>query len=285
MPRAKNEIAVSDDTRAMELAVQQQNEKILTVQELDSKYLPEGESYNLYICMTRAKDAENAAGEALIALGQQLALIKAHESSEQFHAAMDSLDVSWRTATYAMAAARKFSNSPLGAKFGRTTLKVLSVLDDEQIATMEETGFLPGVGSVDEIQHMKRKELEEALRKEKEERQKERDALESIVRKKESKISELEMEVAGKQPPTKEELAEQELKDVRKQMIIRFSEMNTTLDELTTLLGKAQALDGVTVDLLQSLSDGVAEFYSLFDDKYQDFNQDMENIRPLKKEA
>lgn len=285
MPRAKNEIAVSDDTRAMELAVQQQNEKILTVQELDSKYLSEGESYNLYICMTRAKDAENAAGEALIALGQQLALIKAHESSEQFHAAMDSLDVSWRTANYAMAAARKFSNSPLGAKFGRTTLKVLSVLDDEQIATMEETGFLPGVGSVDEIQHMKRKELEEALRKEKEERQKERDALESIVRKKESKISELEMEVAGKQPPTKEELAEQELKDVRKQMIIRFSEMNTTLDELTTLLGKAQALDGVTVDLLQSLSDGVAEFYSLFDDKYQDFNQDMENIRPLKKEA
>ena len=285
MPRAKNEIAVSDDTRAMELAVQQQNGKILTVQELDSKYLPEGESYNLYICMTRAKDAENAAGEALIALGQQLALIKAHESSEQFHAAMDSLDVSWRTANYAMAAARKFSNSPLGAKFGRTTLKVLSVLDDEQIATMEETGFLPGVGSVDEIQHMKRKELEEALRKEKEERQKERDALESIVRKKESKISELEMEVAGKQPPTKEELAEQELKEVRKQMIIRFSEMNTTLDELTALLDKAQALDGVTVDLLQSLSDGVAEFYSLFDDKYQDFNQDMENIRPLKKEA
>lgn len=285
MPRAKNEIAVSDDTRAMELAVQQQNEKILTVQELDSKYLPEGESYNLYICMTRAKDAENAAGEALIALGQQLALIKAHESSEQFHAAMDSLDVSWRTANYAMAAARKFSNSPLGAKFGRTTLKVLSVLDDEQIATMEETGFLPGVGSVDEIQHMKRKELEEALRKEKEERQKERDALESIVRKKESKISELEMEIAGKQPPTKEELAEQELKEVRKQMIIRFSEMNTTLDELNALLGKAQALDGVTVDLLQSLSDGVAEFYSLFDDKYQDFNQDMENIRPLKKEA
>lgn len=285
MPRAKNEIAVSDDTRVMELAVQQQNEKILTVQELDSKYLPEGESYNLYICMTRAKDAENAAGEALIALGQQLALIKAHESSEQFHAAMDSLDVSWRTANYAMAAARKFSNSPLGAKFGRTTLKVLSVLDDEQIATMEETGFLPGVGSVDEIQHMKRKELEEALRKEKEERQKERDALESIVRKKESKISELEMEIAGKQPPTKEELAEQELKDVRKQMIIMFSEMNTTLDELNALLDKAQTLDGVTVDLLQSLSDGVAEFYSLFDDKYQDFNQDMENIRPLKKEA
>ena len=67
-------------------------------------------------------------------------------------------------------------------------------------------------------------------------------------------------------------------------MIISFSEMNTTLDELNALLAKAQGLDGVTVDLLQSLSDGVAEFYSLFDDKYQNFNQDMEYIRPLKKE-
>lgn len=284
MPRTKNEIVVSDDTRAMELAAQQQNEKALTVQELDSKYLPDGESYNLYICMTRAKDAENAAGEALIALGQQLALIKAHESSEQFHAAMDSLDVSWRTANYAMAAARKFSDSPLGAKFGRTTLKVLSVLDDEQIATMEETGFLPGVGSVDKIQKMKRKELEDALRKEKTERQKEHDALESIIRKKESKISELEMEVAGKQPPTKEELAEQSLKEIRKQMIIRFSSMNAELDELNRLLARAQETEGVTVDQLDSLADGVGEFYSLFDDKYQDFNQDMENIRPMKKE-
>ena len=285
MPRQKNEIVVSDDTRAMELAAQNQQTHELSVQEIDKKYLPDGEQYNLFICMSRAKDAENTAGQAFVALGQQLALIKAHETSEQFHAAMENLDISWRTANYAMAAARKFSNSQLVANFTKTKLQVLTVLDDEQIAEMEETGYLPGVGSVDEIKQMPRKDLEDSLRKEKAERQKERDALESIVRKKESKISELEMEVAGKQPPTKEELAEQELKDVRKQMIIRFSEMNTTLDELTALLDKAQALDGVTVDLLQSLSDGIAEFYSLFDDKYQDFNQDMEYIRPLKKEA
>ena len=131
---------------------------------------------------------------------------------------------------------------------------------------------------------MKRKELEDALRKEKTERQKEHDALESIIRKKESKISELEMEVAGKQPPTKEELTEQSLKEIRKQMIIRFSSMNAELDELNRLLARAQETEGVTVDQLDSLADGVGEFYSLFDDKYQDFNQDMENIRPMKKE-
>ena len=92
------------------------------------------------------------------------------------------------------------------------------------------------------------------------------------------------MEVAGKQPPTKEDIAGQSLKELRKQMVMKFATMNTTLDELNRLLAQAQATDGVTLDQLQGLSDGVAEFYSLFDDKYQDFNQDMENIRPKKKE-
>ena len=91
------------------------------------------------------------------------------------------------------------------------------------------------------------------------------------------------MEVAGKQPPTKEELAEQSLKEIRKQMIIRFSSMNAELDELNRLLARAQETEGVTVDQLDSLADGVGELYSLFDDKYQDFNQDMENIRPMTK--
>ena len=283
MPKQKNEIVVSDDTRAMELAAQNQQTHELSVQEIDKKYLPDGEQYNLFICMSRAKDAENTAGQAFVALGQQLALIKAHETSEQFHAAMENLDISWRTANYAMAAARKFSNSQLVANFTKTKLQVLTVLDDEQIAEMEETGYLPGVGSVDEIKQMPRKDLEDSLRKEKAERDKERDALESIIRKKESKISELEMEVAGKQPPTKEELAKSALVEIRKQMMIKFATLNTTLDELNKLLEQAQESDGVTVDMLQSLSDGVAEFYSLFDDKYENFNQDMEYIRPMKK--
>lgn len=284
MPRQKNEIVVSNDTRAMELAAQNQQTHELSVQEIDEQYLPEGEQYNLFICMSRAKDAVAITGQAFMALGQQLALIKAHETSEQFHAAMESLDISWRTANYAMAAARKFSNSHLGASFGRTTLQVLTVLDDEQIAQMEETGYLPGVGTVDEIKMMKKRELEEALRKERQEHAKQIEAVEEVVRKKESKISELEMEVAGKQPPTKEELARNALTEIRKQMMIRLATMNSTLDELNKLLSQAQETDGANVDMLQSLSDGVAEFHGLFDDKYQDFNQDMENIRPMRKE-
>lgn len=285
MPRQKNEIVVSDDTRAMELAAQNQQSYELSVQEIDKKYLPDGEQYNLFICMSRAKDAENTAGQALIALGQQLALIKAHETSEQFHAAMENLDISWRTANYAMAAARKFSNSPLGANFGRTTLKVLTVLDDEQIAEMEETGYLTGVGSVDEIKQMPRKELEDSLRKEKAERDKERDALEAIIRKKESKISELEMEVAGRQPPTKEQIAQERLDGLRVPMMRELATANESIKRCMEIVVAAQKIDGVNVDQLTNFSEQCNELFRLLDDNYQNFCQDMEYIRPTKTEA
>ena len=83
---------------------------------------------------------------------------------------------------------------------------------------------------------------------------------------------------------TEEELAKNALTELRKEMIRQFAAMNANLDELNKLLDNAQKTDAVTIDMLQSLSDGVSEFFSLFDDKYEDFCQDMENIRPMKKE-
>lgn len=282
---------VDEETQLMDAGQLVREKKAVSVQEIDSQYLPDGESYNLYLCMSRAKDAIEYTGRAFMELGQQLMLIKAHETSEQFHAAIENLNISWRTANYAMSAARKFSNSQALANFSRASLIALTVLDDDQAEELNQTGKLDGLGTASEIKEMTYRELQKALqdmRNEKakleEEHAKQIEAVENVVRKKESKISELEMEVAGKQPPTKEELAEQSLKEIRKQMIIRFSSMNAELDELNRLLARAQETEGVTVDQLDSLSDGVGEFYSLFDDKYQDFNQDMENIRPMRKE-
>lgn len=282
---------IDEETQLMDAGQLVREKKAVSVQEIDSQYLPDGESYNLYLCMSRAKDAIEYTGRAFMELGQQLMLIKAHETSEQFHAAIESLNISWRTANYAMSAARKFSNSQALANFSRASLIALTVLDDDQAEELNQTGKLDGLGTASEIKEMTYRELQKALqdmRNEKakleEEHAKQIEAVENVVRKKESKISELEMEVAGKQPPTKEELAEQSLKEIRKQMITRFSSMNAELDELNRLLARAQETEGVTVDQLDSLADGVGEFYSLFDDKYQDFNQDMENIRPMKKE-
>lgn len=282
---------VDEETQLMDAGQLVREKKAVSVQEIDSQYLPDGESYNMYLCMSRAKDAIEYTGRAFMELGRQLMLIKAHETSELFHAAIENLGISWRTANYAMSAARKFSNSQALANFSRASLIALTVLDDDQAEELNQTGKIDGLGTASEIKEMTYRELQKALQDMREEKAKleekyakQIEAVVNVVRKKESKISELEMEVAGKQPPTKEELAEQSLKEIRKQMIIRFSSMNAELDELNRLLARAQETEGVTVDQLDSLSDGVGEFYSLFDDKYQDFNQDMENIRPMRKE-
>ena len=284
MARQKNELVVSNDTRAMELAAQQQEQKLLSAKEVDDLFLSEGETYNFYVCMQRAGDAEISLSIAFLQLGRQLALIQSHESEQQFLSAAEALNLERRMGYYAVACAKKYKDVQTFAQLDKSKLIVLSVLGEDRIKALAEGESDETLGTLDELSVKPIRQIKDELRKEKEERQKERDVLEAIIRKKESKISELEMEVAGKQPPTKEELAGQSLKELRKQMVMKFATMNTTLDELNRLLAQAQATDGVTLDQLQGLSDGVAEFYSLFDDKYQDFNQDMEYIRPKKKE-
>lgn len=272
------------------VALEQQNLTVKQVEEFYGDGLPY--DYNRLVEVGRV--AARNVYQSMLDLGKACMRIAAHETKGKYEEALERMGTSHSDGWFARQAVLKIGDidesSPVNF-LGKRKVRSVLQLDKPTIKTYLEGGDL-GTIPHDDVEKMSSRELEEEVRKlrterkkQEEEHAKQLEAVEEVVRKKESKISELEMEVAGKQPPTKEELAEQELKDVRKQMIIRFSEMNTTLDELNALLDKAQTLDGVTVDLLQSLSDGVAEFYSLFDDKYQDFNQDMENIRPLKKEA
>lgn len=281
----------SDESQAMDLVAQSAESQAARKQEINSRFLEDGESYSLNACLEKARVYQEQMASGMLGLGAQLLLLKANEGHGNFMAAVEELGLSQTSANYAMSAALKFGNSPTLGNLGSSKLKALTVLDDKQSQDFVNGEAIEGLGTADDVANMTVRELRNSLRqlrderkKQDEEHAKQIEAVENVVRKKESKISELEMEVAGKQPPTKEELAEQSLKEIRKQMIIRFSSMNAELDELNRLLARAQETEGVTVDQLDSLADGVGEFYSLFDDKYQDFNQDMENIRPMKKE-
>ena len=269
----------------MELAAKQQNEKEMSVQEIDSMYLPDGESYNLFVCMSRAKDAEELAGRAFIELGQQLALIKAHESSEQFHAAMDSLNISWRTANYAMAAARKFSNSQTFANLNRASLIALTVLDDDDAQDLVNGEEVDGLGDIDDVAKMTVRELKKALRELRNEHTKQLEAVEEVVRRKEGKISELEMELAGRQPPTKEQLAQTALDGLKAPIMRELAAANEALRSCRQIVAQAQKIEGVNVDQLTSFSEQCNDLFQLLDDSYQDFCQDMEYIHPTKQEA
>lgn len=282
---------IDEETQLMDAGQLVREKKAVSVQEIDSQYLPDGESYNLYLCMSRAKDAIEYTGRAFMELGQQLMLIKAHETSEQFHAAIESLNISWRTANYAMSAARKFSNSQALANFSRASLIALTVLDDDQAEELNQTGKLDGLGTASEIKEMTYRELQKALqdmRNEKakleEEHAKQIEAVENVVRKKESKISELEMEVAGKQPPTKEELAKVRLDEMRKLLVGSLSVAKDNLQSAVNLVANAQEIEGVTVDQLDGWIQEAEWVTSLLSDTFHQLEEDMENIRPAKQE-
>lgn len=291
MGRKPLETSTDENARAMDLVAQSAQNALQRKEEINARFLENGENYSLNACLEKAKFYQEQMASGMLGLGAQLLLLKVNEGHGNFMAAVEELGLSQTSANYAMSAALKFGNSPTLGNLGSSKLKALTVLDDKQTQDFVNGEKVEGLGTSDDVANMTVRELRDSLRQLREERKKQDEehakqieAVENVVRKKESKISELEMEVAGKQPPTKEELAEQSLKEIRKQMIIRFSSMNAELDELNRLLARAQETEGVTVDQLDSLSDGVGEFYSLFDNKYQDFNQDMENIRPMRKE-
>lgn len=286
---------ISDEnTESMELVAQSVEAKASRKQEINTRFLEEGETYNLMVCLEKAKMYQEQMASGMLGLGAQLLLLKANEGHGNFIAAVEELGLSVRSADYAMSAALKFGNSHTCANFemlGNSKIRALTVLDDDDAQDLVNGEKIDGLGSLDDVAQMTVKELKKALRelrnertKTQEEHAKQLEAVEEVVRRKEGKISELEMELAGKLPPTKEELAQKSLEEIRREMAGKLATMSATLDELSRLLMQAQETDSVTIDQLQSLSDGVAEFHSLFDDKYQDFNQDMENIRPMKRE-
>lgn len=271
------------------MVLEQQNLTIKQVEDLYGDGLPY--DYNRLIEVGRV--AARNVYQSMLDLGKACMRIAVHETKGKYEEALERMGTSHSDGWFARQAVLKIGDvdesSPVNF-LGKRKVRSVLQLDAPTIKTYLEGGDLGAIPH-DDVEKMSSRELEEEVRKLRAERKKQDEehakqieAVENVVRKKESKISELEMEVAGKQPPTKEELAEQSLKEIRKQMIIRFSSMNAELDELNRLLARAQELEGVTVDQLDSLADGVGEFYSLFDDKYQDFNQDMENIRPMRRE-
>ena len=127
--------------------------------------------------------------------------------------AVENVGMSARYVRYAMAAARRFSNRNAYSDLGIDKLKALSILDEEQIETLDKGGDVNGL-TLDDIDRMSTRELRENLRKareqtkkEKDHRKKEREAQEAAIAQKEQKINELDQQLRYQQPPTKEQAA------------------------------------------------------------------------------
>ncbi|MEL3907924.1 MAG: hypothetical protein P1P64_02785 [Treponemataceae bacterium] len=240
----------TEDSRAMQLLAKKEETQELEIKQIDELYLPKGESYNLHIVLERAKFYQAQTATALIELGKQLILLKAHEPHGQFLIAIEELGMARRSAYYAITAAQKFSNLHTCANLGSSKIRALTVLDDDSIKTLEAGGAVPGIGTYDEIEQMTVRELKSALRAEKKKREEEREVQEAAIAQKEQKLNELEMELRYREPPTVEQLAQAELDELRKKLYRSVAGASHAILEIVKIIEDAQAIPGVNITQL-----------------------------------
>ncbi len=282
--RKANPTEVPEEVKALEALNQKHEEQALEVEEIDRLYLPEGESYNLHVVMERAKFYQAQAANSLIELGKTIILLKAHEEHGQFLLAIEKLDISERSARYAMAAAQRFGNRQSIADLGRTKMMALTVLDDDSIQTLEDSGSLKGVGSLDEIEKMTVRELKAALRAEKKKRKEERDAQEAAISQKEQKLNELEQELRYRQPPTKEDFAQAKVDEISKAVFTSVLNASYSLNESVRLFEKACRVENVTVDQLSAIALKLGDHIEAIQNTLEVLGDYMDNPYPIKEE-
>lgn len=262
----------------------------MNVQQIEDQY-GDGLPYDYNRLVAKGQGVAQLAYQSMQELGRICLRIKAHEPHGKYEQALEMMSVSKGDAWFAVQAVVKIGEVPEVSPvklLGKRKLRSILQLDAPTIKTYLEGGDLESIPH-DAVAAMSSRALETEVRNLREERKKLNEehekqlaAIEEVVRKKESKISELEMEVAGRQPPTKEQVAEGELNEIRKEILQQLSVANGAVNRLRELADKAQKVDGVNVDQLDHLVEQVSDIYGLLSDNWEDFNQDMENIRPAR---
>jgi hypothetical protein len=241
----------------------------------------DGQSYELSRLENEVRFYQEQAGAALLEMGKRLIRIKAHEEHGAFMESLERMGLAYRSAAYAMAAARKFANVPTWADLEGPKLKALTVLDEEDIAKLDAGEAVKGVGTLDDIERMTTRELREALRKERDKRKREKEAQERAIAQKEAKINELDQQLRYQQPPTKEQIAIAELARLDDDYFHELAGAMAALRKAVDILNRAQCVPGVNV---QILSDWVGKYNDemvLLNGVREEFIDLIDNLHPV----
>jgi DNA-directed RNA polymerase len=265
----------SKAVQAMDTAVERYEEQQLSIQQTEEMY-GDGQPYERLRLQNEVRFYQDQAGGALIEMGKRLIRIKANEAHGGFLQVLDELGIAERSARYAMAAARKFGNRPALADLDSSKMKALTVLDDDSLQSLEDGERAAGV-TLDEIDRMS---VREALRAEREKRKKEKQAREDAISKKEEQINELEHKLRYQEPPTREQLAQVRLDELRRQFLIPINCVSEYYREAIAILDEAQRIEGITIPQLEAFVEHFSEELAILEGLRVDYEETVDNIRP-----
>jgi hypothetical protein len=222
--------------------------------------------------------------QSLFESGKRFNWLKAREGHGGFYAALDRIGVSPTTAQYAMAVVHKFGpNPPALGDLGAAKFKMLTVFDDEDVKKYAEGGPLGDIPH-DDVAKMTTRELQEALRAEREKRKKEKKTQEDAISKKEEKLNELEQKLRYQEPPTREQLAAVQLEPLKKKLFEHLLQAQFHLDEAVNATAAAQKVDGATFPQLQEWAMAHYEQLAPIGDLFEELDQALNNCGPDKPE-
>jgi hypothetical protein len=275
----KNRGTVSVEVRAVEVVA-------ADIKAAEERFA-DGMPYELDRIENEIRFFQDKAGEALLEMGKRLIRIKAHEGHGQFLASLERLGMTTRSAQYSMAAARKFSNTQSTAYLGNEKLRALTVLDDDEIQTLDDGGVVKGM-TLDDIERMSVRELRDNLReerekakKEKEGRKKDRETQEAAFARKDQEICELEQQLRYQQPPTKEQTALAELLKLAGPYTFALAEVNAAVRKAYALVKEAEKVPGADVLMLNGWFNQFSPEMTTFAELHQAWTDEVDEAHPI----
>jgi len=206
MPRKKKTEALTTppalDTEALDKNRTMTSEETQRLVEIDTTY-GDGLPYDASRIINEARFYLQQSAETMLEAGRRLILLKEHEVHGQFEKALDQIGIAPRAARKMMQAAYKFSgpNRPTLADLGTSKLLELVTEDDEDLDALADGGTLAG-HTLDEIDRMSVRELQKALRAERENRQQDQETHEQLLSNKNKKVDELHKRLHQKKKHT-----------------------------------------------------------------------------------
>lgn len=272
MGRKKITEELSNDTNIIDEAIELENKeaiaKEMNADEIEKAYFTDVYDYSRVV--EEIKFYQEQAGNAFIEMGKRLLRIKAHEEHGMFMLALEKLGIEPRTAQYTMLAARKFANTKSISYLGTTKLQVLSVLDDEEVKELEDTNKIFGM-TFDEIDKMSVRELKKNLREAREKNKQDRESLENVIKQKEEKNNELERQIRGLDPISKESIAQEKCEEIAKDFYKKIASIEMDFFSLKQMINQVQSIEGVNLVIIEEFQERFSNAFSNLEDERQSF--------------
>jgi hypothetical protein len=157
---------------------------------IDMQYALDGEAYSLPRIRAMMPIALEMTRMGILWLGRALILVREHETKDAYGAFLDEFAISSHTAREYMRAAIAIRERPQLETLGASKVLALASEPDEKLDALIDGGTLAG-HTLDEIDSMTTRELKDALRAERKEREEEKAADEEIIRGKDERINKL----------------------------------------------------------------------------------------------